>query len=106
MSIPKLSPEERAEALKRAAEARQKCAAFRKEISDGHLTAEAALSDEYRLDPAIGRIRVASFVKAFPGIGPVRAASMMEEAGVAETRRLRGLGRRQVDKLKVLLATD
>jgi ribosomal protein S13 len=37
-------------------------------------------------------MRVSELIEAVPGIGPVRAAAIMAEIGIAASRRLRGLG--------------
>jgi ribosomal protein S13 len=37
-------------------------------------------------------MRVSELIEAVPGIGPVRAAAIMAEIGIAPSRRLRGLG--------------
>lgn len=39
--------------------------------------------------------RVAQVLKALPGYGPVRVAAVMSEAGIANNRRIGGLGPRQ-----------
>ena len=37
-------------------------------------------------------MRVAELLEALPGIGKVRAAAIMEQLGIAASRRVRGLG--------------
>ena len=66
-------------------------------IKAGEITAADALAK--RDDPIVGKIKVAQFLQSFPGWGKVRAAKLMEEAGIQENRRLAGLGERQVEKL-------
>jgi len=46
-------------------------------------------------DPMLGGMKVASVLSSLPGTGKVKAKRMMEACGIAETRRLRGLGERQ-----------
>lgn len=46
-------------------------------------------------DELIGGIKVAAVLSAMPGTGKVRAKRLMEELGIADNRRLRGLGDRQ-----------
>ncbi|MEX1270860.1 MAG: integration host factor, actinobacterial type, partial [Acidimicrobiia bacterium] len=43
----------------------------------------------------IGGIKIAAVLSSMPGTGKVRAKRMMEELGIADNRRLRGLGDRQ-----------
>ena len=37
-------------------------------------------------------MRVVDLLQSMPGLGKVRARQMMERLGIAETRRVRGLG--------------
>lgn len=50
-------------------------------------------------DEAVGKMRVLDLLQAVPRVGPVRAQGMMESLGIATTRRLRGLGEHQRDRL-------
>ncbi len=52
----------------------------------------AGLIKSAQTDEAIARMRVSELIEAVPGIGPVRAAAIMAEIGIAPSRRLRGLG--------------
>lgn len=92
MALPSLSPEERAQALAKAAEARQARAQLKSSLADGSLTLEAALNRE---DDIAKKTKVIDALKALPGVGNKRAAALMEEAGIAENRRFGGLGPRQ-----------
>ena len=57
----------------------------------GELTiAEVISSGES--DEAIARMRIVELLEALPGIGKVRAAAIMEQLGIAASRRVRGLG--------------
>ena len=40
-------------------------------------------------------MRVSALLAALPGYGKVRAAALLDELGIASTRRVRGLGARQ-----------
>ena len=48
----------------------------------------------------IGKMRVLDLLQAMPGLGKVRARQMMERLGIAESRRVRGLGAKQVAALQ------
>ena len=97
MALPQMTDEQRAEALKKAAETRARRAAFKQRIAAGELTCAEAL--EQIDDPAVGKMRVPQFITAFPGYGKAKAAKLMDAAGIAENRRLTGLGARQREAL-------
>ncbi|NYD58853.1 ribosomal protein S13 [Nocardioides marinisabuli] len=48
----------------------------------------------------IGKMRVVDLLQSMPGLGKVRAKQMMERIGIAESRRVRGLGTKQVAALE------
>ena len=54
-------------------------------------------------DPLIGKMKVVSFIKALPGYGKVKAEKLMDELGISESRRLQGLGTKQMAALKEAL---
>ena len=48
----------------------------------------------------IGKMKVSALLESMPGVGKVRARQIMERLGIAETRRVRGLGSNQVAALE------
>lgn len=50
-------------------------------------------------DDAVAKLRVVDMLSALPRIGPVRAAAIMSQVGIASSRRMRGLGDRQREAL-------
>ena len=98
-----ISPEVRAEALKKAGEARRKRADFLKAIKAKEKDPAKAL-DEAEGDKVLARTPVASFIKAVPGYGAAKAAKLMEKIGIHEGRRISGLGERQKEALKEALS--
>jgi ribosomal protein S13 len=52
-----------------------------------------------RKDEVIGKMRVSALLESMPGVGRVRARQIMEDIGIAESRRVRGLGQNQVSAL-------
>ncbi len=48
----------------------------------------------------VGKMRVLDLLQAMPGLGKVRARQVMERLGIAESRRVRGLGTKQVAALE------
>ena len=58
-----------------------------------------ALVAEGRVNEVIGKMRVSELLQSMPGIGKVRARQVMEKLKISETRRVRGLGAKQVAAL-------
>lgn len=54
----------------------------------------------------IGKMKVIDLLCAMPGVGKVRAKQIMEKIGIADTRRVRGLGDKQVAALKAEFEED
>lgn len=100
MPLPKLSPEERAAALEKAAEIRKARAQLKEQLKAGKTTLIKVL-DQAVADEVAGKLKVSAVLQSMPGIGKVRATQIMEKLKIAESRRLRGLGEQQ---RKALLA--
>jgi hypothetical protein len=98
VSLRALTTQERTEALLKAAQARARRAEAKARLKSGHATI-AEIIKAGAEDPAIARLRVADLLEALPGIGPVRAALIMKEIGIAASRRVRGLGVHQARAL-------
>jgi hypothetical protein len=98
---PQLSPEQRAAALEKAAAARRARAELKERLKMGSLTLRELL-DQSDGDDIVGKTKVLAALEALPGVGKVKARRAMEEIGIAETRRLRGLGKEQ--RIKLLAA--
>lgn len=43
----------------------------------------------------IGKMKVLAVLESLPGVGKVRARRAMDDIGIADTRRVRGLGEQQ-----------
>ncbi|MGI6033585.1 MAG: integration host factor, actinobacterial type [Coriobacteriales bacterium] len=97
MALPQMTDEQRAEALKKAAETRARRTEVKQKIKDGKLTAAQAF--EKIDDSAVGKMRVKQFIAAFPGYGKAKTEALMAEIGIDEKRRLAGLGNRQKEAL-------
>ncbi|MDH4118632.1 MAG: integration host factor [Acidimicrobiia bacterium] len=94
MQPPRLSDEQRERALARAAEARRSRAEVKELLKTGSLTF-AELLERAELDDLIGGLKVESVLASMPGNGKVKAKRMMEALGIADNRRIRGLGGKQ-----------
>ena len=90
---PPISPEARAAALEKAAAARRQRAELKEKLKMGSITlGELFDQDE---DEAIAKMKVLAVLESLPGLGKVKARRTMEEVGIAETRRVQGLGANQ-----------
>ena len=46
-------------------------------------------------DRNIGKLKVVSMLESLPGVGKIKARRIMEEIGIADNRRVQGLGAQQ-----------
>lgn len=91
---PKLSDEARAAALQKAAEARRVRAELKQRLKMGSLSLPELLAMAEN-DEIVGKTKVLAVLESLPGVGKVKARRTMEEIGIADSRRLRGLGDNQ-----------
>ena len=98
MALPPLTPEQRAAALAKAAVARRERAAAKNRLkySQGSL---AEVITEGKDNEVIGKMKVSALLESLPGVGRVRARQIMDEVGISESRRVRGLGSNQAAAL-------
>ncbi len=94
MPLPEMSTEDRAAALARAGEARRVRAEIKELLKMGSLTFGEVL-DRAATDELVGGLKVEAVLASLPGAGKVKAKRLMEAHGIADNRRLRGLGDRQ-----------
>ena len=92
--LPQLTDEQRRQALLKAAEARRARAEVKELLKMGSLTV-AGLLDRVDGDEVLARMKVLAVLESLPKLGKVKARRAMEEIGISESRRLRGLGSQQ-----------
>lgn len=92
-NLPKLTDEQRREALQKAAETRTARAKILADVKAGKVSVEDVIS--HADDPIYGRMRVRAVLLAIPGVGKSRAEGFMESAKISGTRRIAGLGKNQ-----------
>jgi transposase len=92
--VPRLTAEQRAEALAVALAGRTARAHARAELKAGRLSL-AELLQRADSDERLATMRVPALLVALPGYGKVRAAALLRELGIAQSRRIRGLGPHQ-----------
>lgn len=91
---PNLTPEQRQEALAKAAQARRARAELKEKLKMGSMTLAELLNQADDSD-TVGKMKVLAVLESLPGVGKVRARRAMEQIGIADTRRVRGLGDQQ-----------
>ena len=98
MALPQLTPEQRAAALEKAAQARKVRAELKDKLKRGAIDLPEVLkqADENEI---IGKMKVSALLEALPKVGKVKAQQIMEEIGIAQSRRVGGLGTNQVAEL-------
>lgn len=95
---PKLTDEQRAKALEKAAEARRVRAEAKELLKTGSMSLKE-LFERADSDDLMAGLKVESLIAALPGTGKIKAKRLMEELGIAENRRIRGLGVNQKEAL-------
>jgi hypothetical protein len=96
MPPPELDPAQRRAALEQAAVARRTRAEVKARLKAGELSLAQVLASD---DEAVRNLRVSELLAALPRMGPRTAATRMERLDIAPSRRVRGLGARQRQRL-------
>ena len=99
MALPPLTAEDRAAALQKAHDARQKRAQVKTGLKTGTVTVSEVLKDA-ATDKTNAKMPVYDLLRAMPGVAEVRARQIMDRLGIAESRRIGGLGSNQREALK------
>ncbi|MBK7821162.1 MAG: 30S ribosomal protein S13 [Tessaracoccus sp.] len=102
MAIPQLSEEQLQAAREAATQARRARADLKEQVKSGAVSFTDAL-EKAADDDTLSRIKVVDLLRALPRVGVTRAAEIMENLAIAPNRRIRGLGRHQVERLGELL---
>ena len=90
---PQLSDEARLAALAKAGEVRRARAEIKQQLKMGSISL-AELFDQAD-DDTVAKMKVLAMLESLPGVGKVKARRTMEEIGIADGRRIRGLGDKQ-----------
>jgi len=91
VAVPKLTAEQRADALAQAAQSRARRAQVREQVKQRTLTIAKVL-ELADSDPVVAKMRVSALLEALPSIGKTRSQAIMEKLGISATRRIQGLG--------------
>lgn len=95
---PRLTPEQRAENLAKAAKVRRERAELKDKLKMGLVTLPELL-DRAGADDVIGKMKLVAVLESLPRVGKVGARRAMEDIGIAPNRRVRGVGEQQRVKL-------
>src|SRR5918997_5573428 len=98
MPLRELSAESCRQALEKAAEARKIRAELKHQLKAGEIDFSEVLR-RADSDEIIGKTKVSAVLEALPKVGKVRARKIMERLDISPSRRVRGLGANQRDKL-------
>ena len=97
MPLPTLTPEQREQALAKAAMARKRRAELKGQLKSEKVSLRDVLTRQG--DEVVGKMKVSSVLESLPGVGKVRAKRIMERLDISATRRVRGLGAKQKESL-------
>lgn len=96
---PQLTPEQRQQALLKAAASRKRRSEVKIKIKNGEFSVDTIL-EMAKTDDAVAKMRVKELLESLSGVGKVRAQSLMERLDISPTRRIQGLGRLQIKQLR------
>jgi hypothetical protein len=94
-----LTPEQRAAALAKAAAARRERAEVKNRLKHSGASVMEVLK-EGQTNEVVGKMKVSAVLESLPGVGKVRARKIMDQVGISESRRVRGLGTNQLAALE------
>jgi hypothetical protein len=99
VALPPLTPEQRQAALEKAAASRRERAEVKNRLKSSGASIIEVIKDG-QTNEVVGKMKVVDLLQSMPGVGKVRARQMMERLGIADSRRVRGLGAKQIAALK------
>lgn len=104
MALPPQTEEARNAALAKAGAARRERAEMKQFLQTGTLTL-AEVFDRAEENDIIAGTRIMAVINSLPGVGTVKTIRTLEDLGIADNRRIRGLGSRQKAALLDLFGT-
>jgi hypothetical protein len=99
VALPPLTPEQRKAALDKAAASRRERAEVKNRLKHSGASIVEVLEQGQR-NEVIGKMRVLDLLQSMPGLGKIRARQVMQRLNISESRRVRGLGAKQVAALE------
>lgn len=98
MAVPVLTQEQRVAASAKATQIRIRRKDVKAQLKNKQITFADILKVSEQ-DEIIAGMKVKSVLEALPAFGKVKAATLMKECGIADTRRIKGLGLHQAQAL-------
>lgn len=89
---PPQTPDRLAENLAKASAARAARAELKARVKAGEMSLREVLDSA---DDAAQKLKVVALLESLPGVGKVKARRAMADIGIADTRRVQGLGAHQ-----------
>lgn len=99
MTAPELTKEQRQASLEKAMRMRKKRAEIRAKLACGTYDAETVVCRALKGEQAYAGMRVRQLINAMPGYGLKRTQALMKSLGIAESKRVGGLGSVQAANL-------
>lgn len=98
MPVPVLTQEQRIAASAKAVAIRVRRAQVKQKLKE-RLISFSDLLKVSEQDDIISGMKVLSVLESLPAIGKVKAATLMKQCGIADSRRIKGLGQHQAQSL-------
>lgn len=96
MYPPKLTPEQRKAGLEKALKLRRERAELKKSLKRGKISLKEVLETSGQ---TVERIKAKDILRSLPGVGKITAEKTMNEVKIAASRRVKGLGVRQIKEI-------
>jgi len=96
MYPPKLTPEQRKEGLEKALKLRRERAELKKNLKRGKISLKEVLEMSGQ---TVERIKAKDILTSLPGVGKITTDKIMNEVKIAASRRVKGLGVRQIKEI-------
>jgi hypothetical protein len=91
---PQLSPDQRAAALAKAALVRVARSELKEKLKSGEMSLQDVIKAA-ETDDVAAKLKVLTMLESLPGLGKIKARRIMDEIGIADSRRVKGLGAQQ-----------
>lgn len=95
---PALTDEQRAAAREKAVAARQERARLKEDLKAGSVSL-ADVFERATRDEVVAGTKMLTVLESLPAVGKVKARRTMDTIGIAHSRRVRGVGEHQREKL-------